>query len=111
MWAPSWRVFSDFPAISYTTASEFAVHYLKAENSMSPFGQYLPVEAIVGSSPDFLTTHNHVIFYHPPLGGIQDTVNMILSRLLSVAGSYTRLSKVTFVTGAGLTRAVIQQKI
>ena len=25
-----------------------------------------------------------------------------------MAGSYTRLSKVTFVTGAGLTRAVIQ---
>ena len=50
----------------------------------------------------------HSIFYYPPLGGIHDTVNMILSSLFSVAGSYTRLSKVTFVTGAGLTRAVIQ---
>ena len=50
----------------------------------------------------------HSIFYYPPLGGIHDTVNMILSRGLTVAGSYTRLSRVTFVTGAGLTRAVIQ---
>ena len=33
---------------------------------------------------------------------------MILSRSLTVAGSYTRLPKVTFVTGTGLTRAVIQ---
>ena len=64
------------------------------------------------SSPDFLTAHNHVIFYYPPLGGIQDTVNLISSRgELSATGSYTRLFKVTFVTGAGLTRAVIRQKI
>ena len=64
------------------------------------------------SSPDFLTAHNHVIFYHPPLGGIQDTVNLISSRgELSATGSYTRLFKVTFVTGAGLIRPVIQQKI
>ena len=63
------------------------------------------------SVPPALSNNTHMFFYYPPLGGFHDAFNLILSRKLTVAGSYTRLSKVTFVTGAGLTRAVIQLSI